>query len=114
MKRRIKMSLDLTFHQVQDTQVGWINITHNLNDMAKALGVYQCLWHPEEIAETVLAKDIEPLVKAAAEKLALHPEEYFQYESENGWGTLAGFKKFLAGVLEICREFPDSRVAADR
>jgi hypothetical protein len=32
------------------------NITHNLGSMAEAAGIYQALWHPEEIPSASLMK----------------------------------------------------------
>ena len=61
------------------------NITHNLNKMADAAGIYKYLWKPEELG-IEFAKDlIKPLTKGLKD-LKSNPEKYKKYNSPNGWG----------------------------
>lgn len=43
------MSLDITLRAVRPVDVFSSNITHNLNAMAEAAGIYRQIWRPEEI-----------------------------------------------------------------
>lgn len=45
-------------------QLYWANITHNLNSMAGAAGIYQHLWRPEEVGVTKARQ----LIRAADER----------------------------------------------
>ena len=60
------MSLDIDL--VLDGRVVYsTNITHNLNEMAEAVGIYTHLWRPEEIAYTKAGELVKPLRQGLAE-----------------------------------------------
>ena len=105
------MSLTLYFLQTREVEEASCNITHNLHDMAKALGVYELLWQPENTPD-MKAKDILPEINRAITKLVSNQEKYMVYESPNGWGTVNGMLKFLQKVRTACEEFPESRLKA--
>ena len=42
------MSLDISLISKSDGEYFSANITHNLNKMANHLGIYECLWHPQD------------------------------------------------------------------
>lgn len=71
------MSLDVSLEEnccpvcKRADEVFHSNITHNLNEMADALGIYEPIWRPEE---------------CGVEKL--DPVHYKQYNASNGWGDL--------------------------
>lgn len=116
------MSLDIYFdnqeyitcecgkkHVVSLGEVYWKNITHNLGNMADKAGIYQCLWHPEEIPINVVSEIIlllEKGIKAMKEK----PEYYKQFDAENGWGTYEQFVPWLEELLEACKQYPNATV----
>jgi hypothetical protein len=88
------------------------NITHNLNFMAVAVNLYDVLWHPEKIAQVVLAKDIVPRLESALRLLISDPASYDEFESDNGWGTYEDFVKFVEAVLEACLKYPEGVIRA--
>jgi len=89
------------------------NITHNLNKMAHAAGIYEALWRPEEIGITKASQLIEPLMKGL-KLLQKNPERFKKHNPENGWGTYEGLVDFVRCYLQACVETPDADVEADR
>lgn len=96
-----------------DSEVYSANITHNLNKMADAAGIYEYLWRPDEIG-IKLAKDlIEPLT-TGLEKLRAEPETFRVYNPSNGWGTYEGLIRFVEAYLEACKENPEAEILVSR
>lgn len=91
----------------------WANITHNLNDMAEAAGIYNHLWRPDEIGITAARELIEPLA-AGLQKLRGDPEYYRTFDAPNGWGRYENLVEFVEKYLAACREHPDATVRASR
>ncbi|MBK8772221.1 MAG: hypothetical protein IPM06_17610 [Rhizobiales bacterium] len=60
------MSLSVRLSKVRETTIYASKITHNLNKMASAAGIYKHLWRPEEIGITKAAQLIEPLREGLA------------------------------------------------
>ncbi len=89
------------------------NITHNLNKMADAAGIYKHLWRPEEIGIVTAQQLIEPLTAALAD-LEARPDHYRQFDAENGWGDYSGFVAFVRAVLAAATERPTYLVRASR
>lgn len=107
------MSLDVYLTKVMPTDVYWANITHNLNKMADAAGIYKHLWRPDEIGITKAAQLIEPLREGLA-LLKSDPEKFEQYNSSNGWGLYEHFVPFVEKYLAACEEHPDADVKVSR
>lgn len=101
-----------TFKQTHG-EVYTANITHNLNTMAMAAGIYEPLWRPDEIDITHAYQLIEPLTVGLA-KLLAYPDYFAQYNPPNGWGTYAGLVKFVQGYLQACRAYPQAEVSVWR
>mgnify|MGYP003590709739 FL=1 len=89
------------------------NITHNLNEMAVAAGIYEACWRPEEIGAKY-AKDIIPLLTEGLAKLKASPAKYKAYDSPNGWGLYENFVPWVEKYLEACNMFPDAIIEVDR
>lgn len=106
------MSLDVHL-KINEEEVYWANITHNLNRMAEAAGIYQALWRPEEIGATH-ARDIIEIVETGLKKMALNPTEYKKYDSPNGWGTYHNFLPWVAEYLQACKDNPDAEIEVSR
>lgn len=85
------------------------NITHNLADMAKAAGVYQYLWRPEEVGVERAAQLIGPLAERL-DDLRAHPDQYRALNPSNGWGDYEGLVRFVKEYLAACREHPTAHV----
>lgn len=107
------MSLDVTLTAVRTVEVYSDNITHNLNDMAEAAGLYNVLWRPDEMGITTASQLIEPLRKGLAE-LVNNPEKYKKFNPKNGWGDYEGMVEFVRKYLQACEENQDAEVEANR
>jgi hypothetical protein len=113
------MSLD--FYLISGT-VGWdgeheivfsSNITHNLNQMAEAAGLYKVLWKPEELGISTAAQAI-PYLREGVCKLICDPVHFKGYNPPNGWGDYKGLLGFALEVLEACVENPEATIEVCR
>jgi len=86
-----------------------VNITHNLTDMANAAGIYDALWHPENIKATH-AKDITVALTVGMVNLLASPWAYQEFSASNGWGTYDQFVTFVKEVLVACNKYPSARI----
>jgi hypothetical protein len=107
----IKDEIERLEDDYEDTKLFSADITHNLNEMAKAVGLYEVLWRPEEIGITIASQMILPLEKGVKE-LEANPDKYKAYNPPNGWGNCEGFVSFCKSVLQKCREYPDAVIEA--
>lgn len=89
------------------------NITHNLNRMAEAAGIYYELWRPEEINITKARELIGPLDKGLA-LLEQFPDRFKAFNAPNGWGMYEHFVPFVRHYLAACREYPDATISVSR
>lgn len=89
------------------------NITHNLNRMAKAAGVYEACWRPHEIGATK-AKDIIALLRNGLTLLRSDEKRFRQYDASNGWGRYEHFVPWLSEVLIACEEYPEAEITVSR
>ena len=110
------MSLDVHLEYVADdgdAQEDWVaysdNITHNLNEMAEAAGLYKALWRPQEIGIKV-AYELIPLLETGLKQLRDAPERFEQFNSSNGWGTYDQLVEFVENYLTACRAYPQANV----
>lgn len=106
------MSLDV-YLIVDDDPVFDQNITHNLNKMADAAGIYRHLWRPDEIGITKAAELIEPLSNGL-KALTDSPSSFDEYQPSNGWGSYAGLVEFVARYIEACRKYPGADISVSR
>jgi hypothetical protein len=106
------MSLDISLIQ-NGKEVFSTNITHNLNNMAKACGVYYACWRPYEI-NCNKAKHILPMLKDAVEVLKADKEHYKKFDSKNGWGTYEEFLPWLESYVTACENYPDAKIDVSR
>lgn len=110
------MSLDvwMTSTKLVELTVFEYNITHNLNKMADAAGIYKELWRPDEIGITHAHQLIEPLTKGLA-KLKSDPKKYkAHYNPSNGWGNYEGLVKFVESYLKAARANPNAKIGVSR
>ena len=107
------MSLDVYLKSESGELLYESNITHNLNQMAKAAGVYDCLWNPKETGITHARQIIEPLSVGTA-KLATQKRVFEEFNSPNGWGMWEHFLPFCADYLQACRDHPDALVKVSK
>ena len=107
------MSLDITLRAVRPVDVFSSNITHNLNAMAEAVGIYRQIWRPEEIGIETAVELIEPL-RAGLQLLKSDPDRFKKYDARNAWGTYEKFLPWLEKYLEACVLNPDAVVSVSR
>ena len=103
------MSLDVHLTANRPTEVFAANITHNLNKIAEAAGIYQHVWRPEELGITTAQELIEPLTQGLA-ALRADPAKFHKLNPANGWGDYTGFVRWLEEYLQACKLNPDSIV----
>lgn len=60
-------------------------------------------WHNEQ--NNGYCKDIIPAIACGLVNLTTSPENYKQYESPNGWGTVEGTKRFFEDILRSWERF---------
>jgi|JI10StandDraft_1071094.scaffolds.fasta_scaffold796363_2 hypothetical protein len=107
------MSLDFYLKVVQPCTIYSANITHNLNQMAEAAGIYKALWRPDENGYET-AGQIIPILEEGLAKLKANPKKFMKYNASNGWGTYEHFVPFVEEVLGNCREHPDALIEVSR
>jgi hypothetical protein len=89
------------------------NITHNLNAMAEAAGIYRELWLPDEIGITKARQLIQPL-ETGLSWLKADPEKFKKYNATNGWGLYEHFVPWVESYLDACKANPDADVKVSR
>lgn len=89
------------------------HITHNLNRMADAAGLYYALWHPEE-KQYKTASDIIPVLEMGLGNLETHPDIYKKLNPDNGWGSYESLVEFVREYLEACKKYPDAKLEVSR
>ncbi len=89
------------------------NITHNLNKMADAAGIYEHLWRPDEIGIATAKELIEPLSVGLA-RLRSEPGKYMEFNPSNGWGSYHGLIEFVEEYLAACKKYPEANVSVSR
>jgi hypothetical protein len=95
------------------TELFSANVTHNLNEMAEAAGIYKYLWRPEEVGITTAADLVVPLT-AGLNLLKSDPKRFKTFNPSNGWGSYDGFVPWLERYIEACSTYPDASVRANR
>lgn len=117
------MSLD--FHLFTEIDLGGpeplrvdidsFNVTHNLGAMARACGLYEPLWRPEEhFPEPNIARDLIDPVRYGLSVLLADPTHYRTFDPENGWGNYDILVEFVTDVLNALESYPLSRIYACR
>ena len=89
------------------------NITHNLNTMADAAGIYEALWRPEELGISKAGDLVETLEKGLRALIA-EPPKFQAMNPSNGWGNYEGLVSFVENYLEACRKHPEAQVRVSR
>ena len=107
------MSLDVSLSVPRMATVFTRNITHNLGDMAKAAGIYEHLWRPDEIGITKAHQLIEPLTEGLARLLA-DPGKFEKLNPENGYGSYYDLCEFVRKYIAACAINPDACVDVSR
>jgi hypothetical protein len=102
-----KDSLKNKIESVLDNEVFSMNITSNLDKMAKAAGFYQELWHLSGIKT---CEDLLPYIEAGLGELKMKPNVYKQYSASNGWGTYEQFIDWLEKLISNLKIDPKAEL----
>ena len=107
------MSLDIHLTARVITDVFSANITHNLNKMADAAGLYQVIWHPEELGFTK-ARHLIKSLQVGLKRLKSDPDKFRAFDAPNGWGDYVTLVDFVEKYLAACIAWPKAAISAYR
>jgi chromosome segregation ATPase len=110
-KQAIQTEIEQLEDAYEDAKIGSFNITHNLNEMAKAAELYEVLWQPDKMG-IASASQMIPLLEKGLKELEAKPAKYKTFNPSNGWGKYEDLVNFCYSTLQKCREFPDAVVEA--
>lgn len=95
------------------TEVFHANVTHNLNNMAAAAGIYEVCWRPDEIGLAEARQLIDPLREGVA-WLRANEAAAREHDAPNGWGRYEHFLPWVESYLAACEADPDATVTVSR
>jgi hypothetical protein len=120
-------------HTVENEEVYWANITHNLGEMAGKAGIYEALWRPYLLRDdykefelygdneyefenkcVIKASDIIDVLEKGLADLKKRPKYFEKFNSDNGWGMYHNFVPFVDRYLNACKEYPECVVKVSR
>lgn len=107
------MPLDVTLTMTQPVEVFSANITHNLNRMAAALGVYQEIWKSDTVGIN-FAHQLIPVLESTIQKMKYNPEFYQAFDSPNGYGKYSDLLAWLEEYLDACKQYPEAVITVNR
>lgn len=118
------MSLDIFLYDVEQCPhcskdiksnvVVWRgNITHNVNKIAKAAGIYEIVWRPDEHGIRLASELVDRLEKGLA-VLKKDPSKFTPLNPENGWGSYDSFVAWIEEYLQACKDNPEAIVKVSR
>lgn len=108
------MSLDITLECPScGSNLFTVNITHNLNKMAREATLYLPMWRPDDIGIDTAEQLIEPL-RTGLEVLEDDPEHFELFDADNGWGEYHDLQMAATDLLTEAIEHPDARVVVSR
>jgi hypothetical protein len=107
------MEIDTGGEKPEQAEFYSANITHNLNRMAEAAGIYYHLWRPDEIGIKTAGELIEPLETGLA-KMKVDPEHYKKFDADNGWGGYDDFVPWIERYIEACKTHPKTIISISR
>lgn len=87
-----------------------LNITHNLNTMAKESGLYAPMWQPKED----YARDVIPALIKGIQFLVDNQEEMEDHSPENNWGCYDNLLDGAIDYLCACLRNPDAEIVISR
>jgi hypothetical protein len=119
-----------TIQYLTDT-VLWINITHNLGDMASHVPIefyddcgnyyktdlYHIMWRPEEVfvnKENIKLADVREPIEIGLKYVLSNEEELSKYNPENGWGHYDNFVYCLPEYIRACYKYPNATITISR
>ena len=102
-------------------EVLWINITHNLGEMASHIPtldttLYQIMWRPDEYfkEENIKLGTVLPYLTKGFDYLISHEKELSKYNPKNGWGHYENFVHWLPDYIRACYKWPNAILEISR
>lgn len=89
------------------------NITHNLNKMADAAGLYLALWYPEKLG-IIKARHLIDHLAAGIKELHACRARLELLNPSNGWGSYEGLVGFVERYHAACSRHQDANVKVSR
>lgn len=90
------------------------NITHNMNKMADAVGLYEYLWNLKEKHSDMKPIELLPKLSRGLAKLYKNKQDLLQFEPSNGWGSWDSFATFIAEIIKACIMYPHAEIEVSR
>lgn len=109
----IKEELEQLEAEYEESKLFSRNITHNLNSMAEAVGLYDVLWNPESIGIST-ASQLIPLLEKGIVELKANPDKYKAFNPPNKYGNYEDLVDFCKTVLQNCLENPDAVIEVSK
>lgn len=109
----MKDTLEQLEAEYDDSKLFSHNITHNLNTMAEAAGLYDVLWNPESKGITT-ASQLIPFLEKGIKELIANPDKYKAFNPPNNYGNYDNLVDFCKTVLQNCRENPDAVIEVSK
>ena len=106
-------SINACDHCGRSDEVESMNITHNLGVMARAAGIYDIVWRPEENG-IERAGQIVGRLNEAILNMSNNPQKYKEHDEETGWGTYEQFVPWLRKLRDVCEQYPNAKIEASR
>jgi len=83
-----------------------LNITHNLNEIAKKADIYECLWCIDENNYNI--DFIIESLDLGLYRLKQNPNYFKTFDSKNKWGVYEDFVPFVEKYLNILENNKDN------
>lgn len=103
-----------------ETKDYYINITHNLNEMAEHVPIgntnlYRVLWHGDELSDPITkGNQFENYLYSGIDYLIRHRQSLLQYNPSNGWGNYGSLLQFTKDCLALSIQHPNADVKFSR
>jgi hypothetical protein len=88
-------------------------LTHNLNKVCDAVGIYELLWNPDKNGidkANLLINSLE----VALDKLKKNSDDLKKLYPENEFGTQESLLNFISAYLDACRKNPTATIKVRR
>jgi hypothetical protein len=106
---RTKMSLNVVL--INDSvRVFDENITRSLNRMTEEAGLYNVIWHPDEINASVASDLVDALVSGLRDLKT----DRDRFSGLSNYGTVEDLTRFVESYLVACLIWPDAKISVYR
>jgi len=109
------MGLDIYLYKLRSEPLFERGVPDDWMYIAKAAGVCDALWYPEQNG-ICIARQLIPILTNAIAMVKSNPKKFnkFGRGGEDGKYTRYYFTSFMEGLLMACKKYPESQVEAWR